>query len=158
AVHTEDHPLEYLDFHGDIPAGEYGAGHMTVWDTGTYDIEEWTDRKAVVVFHGEKATGRYALFATRGRDWIIHRMDPPLDPMRQPLPDSQPIVVAARGELPSDDASWAFEVCWSGLRALMTSSGGVATISDVKGDDVSRWFPEVRRIGRAIGITEVILD
>ena len=58
AVHTEDHPLEYLDFHGDIPDGSYGAGNMKVWDTGTYDVEEWADRKAVIVFHGQRVRGK----------------------------------------------------------------------------------------------------
>ena len=43
AVHTEDHPLEYATFSGDIPAGEYGGGTMTIWDSGTYETEKWTD-------------------------------------------------------------------------------------------------------------------
>src|SRR5918996_3276042 len=51
AVHTEDHPLEYIDFHGEIPAGEYGAGTMAIWDSGTYDAEKFEDAKVVVVFN-----------------------------------------------------------------------------------------------------------
>jgi bifunctional non-homologous end joining protein LigD len=70
AVHTEDHPLEYLTFEGDIPDGSYGAGMMTVWDQGTYEPEKIEDRKVVVVLHGGRSRGRFALFQTRGRDWI----------------------------------------------------------------------------------------
>jgi bifunctional non-homologous end joining protein LigD len=79
AVHTEDHPLEYLDFHGEIPKGNYGAGTMTIWDRGTYVPEKVEDRKVMVEFHGERVHGRYALFQTGSdpRDWMIHRMDPP---------------------------------------------------------------------------------
>src|SRR5215216_1521278 len=62
AVHTEDHPLEYLEFEGDIPKGQYGAGKMRIWDRGTYDVLEWEPRKVEVDFHGERLQGRYALF------------------------------------------------------------------------------------------------
>ena len=53
-MHTEDHPLEYLDFHGDIPKGEYGAGTMTDLGSGTYETHKWEERKVEVTFHGER--------------------------------------------------------------------------------------------------------
>ena len=68
AVHTEDHPMMYLDFEGEIPKGSYGAGTMTVWDRGTYECEKWSAREVMVVLHGGKARGRYVLFRTRGDD------------------------------------------------------------------------------------------
>ena len=84
AVRTEDHPLEYLEFHGEIPAGQYGAGTMTIWDSGTYEQHKWRDAEVMVTFHGERVRGRHVLFRTRGDDWMIHRMDPPEDPDRSP--------------------------------------------------------------------------
>src|SRR4051795_7231396 len=62
AVRTEDHPLEYLEFHGEIPKGNYGAGKMTIWDHGTYEVHKFDDKKVEVTFHGERLRGRYGLF------------------------------------------------------------------------------------------------
>src|SRR3954468_9485039 len=64
AVRTEDHPLEYLEFHGQIPEGQYGAGSMRIFDRGTYELEKWRDSEVIVVFHGERVRGRYVLFRT----------------------------------------------------------------------------------------------
>jgi bifunctional non-homologous end joining protein LigD len=157
AVRTEDHPLEYLTFHGDIPAGEYGAGRMVVWDQGTHEVEKWEERKVVVVLHGERARGRYALFATRGRDWMIHRMDPPEDPARRPPPTDLAPMGAVVGEAPTGEG-WAWEARWSGLRVLVTNEPGLVRIASADGDPLDDLFPELRRIGRAIGSPEVVLD
>ena len=80
AVHTEDHPLEYLEFEGDIPKGEYGGGYMRIWDRGHYEAHKMRDDEVIVTFHGDRVRGRYALFQTDGKNWMIHRMDPPEDP------------------------------------------------------------------------------
>jgi bifunctional non-homologous end joining protein LigD len=157
AVHTEDHPIEYLDFHGEIPEGEYGAGTMKIWDQGTYETEEWLDRKAVVLFNGERVRGKYALFATRGRDWMIHRMDPPEDPNHRPPPRDLLPMTATPKPLPRS-GDWAFEVEWKGCRALLVNEPGLTTMTNGSGEDVSAAFPEIRRIGRALGATEVVLD
>src|SRR6185312_1677968 len=74
AIHTEDHPLEYIDFEGEIPAGQYGAGTMRIWDHGNYECDKWEEDKVVISFAGERLRGRYALFRTGGEpDWMIHR-------------------------------------------------------------------------------------
>ena len=86
AVRTEDHPLEYLEFHGDIPEGSYGAGSMRIWDRGTYELHKWRESEVMVTFHGERLEGRYVLFRTGGKNWMIHRMDPPQDADREPMP------------------------------------------------------------------------
>jgi bifunctional non-homologous end joining protein LigD len=77
AVRTEDHPLEYAAFEGEIPHGQYGAGLVKIRDRGTYECEKWTDREVKVVLHGKRAHGRYVLFQTRDDNWMIHRMYPP---------------------------------------------------------------------------------
>ncbi len=75
AVHVEDHPIEYFDFEGTIPAKQYGAGDVIVWDWGTWEAEAPTvdGEKAVAdgelkfVLHGEKLRGRFTIVRTSGR-------------------------------------------------------------------------------------------
>lgn len=89
AVQTEDHPMDYLTFQGTIPKGEYGAGEMTIWDHGTYDLHKWINGKEVIVTlkgsegGGLGGTRKFALIHTgRGQgkesegQWLIHLMDP----------------------------------------------------------------------------------
>ena len=165
AVRTEDHPLDYIDFEGEIPAGQYGAGRVVVFDSGTYECEKWQDRKVMVTFHGERVRGRYALFATGrsgadddGRDWMIHRMDPPEDPAREPLPERLVPMLATPGELPDNDAGWAYEIKWDGVRALAYVEPGRLRLVSRNGNDVTAQYPEIGRMDRALGDREALLD
>src|SRR3954464_7473411 len=85
AARTGDHPLDYIGFEGTIPAGSYGAGEVTVWDSGVYACDAFEEDKVVVELHGDRLRGRYALYRTR-EDWRIHRMHPP-EPGDQRMPD-----------------------------------------------------------------------
>ncbi len=64
AVEVEDHPIEYADFHGIIPGGHYGAGEVSIWDSGTYTPEKFSDKEILVDFHGKKLFGKYLLIKT----------------------------------------------------------------------------------------------
>ncbi|MGI8882231.1 MAG: DNA polymerase ligase N-terminal domain-containing protein [Jatrophihabitans sp.] len=156
AVHVEDHPLEYASFEGDIAHGEYGGGAVTIWDRGTYETEKWTDREVKVVLRGERVQGRFVLFQTGGKDWIIHRMDGPVRPDWQPLPTGLTPMLATSGPLPGDDG-WAFELAWPGLRCLVRVDGGRIAVSD-SGTDVTAKFPELRGLGEQLGATQALSD
>jgi len=76
AVGVEDHPLEYGKFEGEIPKGEYGAGTVSIWDSGTYDTKHWDDDKIEVTLHGRRLNGPYVLvkFKRAGRnEWLLFR-------------------------------------------------------------------------------------
>jgi bifunctional non-homologous end joining protein LigD len=160
AVHTEDHPLEYIDFEGDIPKGEYGGGSMRIWDTGTYEAEKFRDDEVIVTFHGERLTGKYVLFRAGKdeKDWMIHRMDPPADPEREPMPEHVVPMLATAGELPRDQARWSFEVKWDGVRALVYSEPGRLRIEGRRLTDMTERYPELRPLNRQLGSRDAILD
>jgi bifunctional non-homologous end joining protein LigD len=159
AVHVEDHPLEYLDFEGTIPSG-YGAGEVMIWDSGTYTVEKWLARRAIVVFDGDKLSGRYALFQAgrSAKDWMIHRMDPPVDATAEEMPDNVSPMLARRHALPKDEANWAFEVKWDGVRAIAHSQPGRIRFVTRDGDEVSAAYPELRALNRALSSHAAILD
>jgi bifunctional non-homologous end joining protein LigD len=158
AVRTEDHPLEYLEFEGEIPKGEYGAGTMEVWDRGTYDAEKFRDDEVIATFHGERLQGHYALFRTRGKDWLIHRMDPPADPSYEPMPDRIEPMLARLGELPPDEEKWGFEVKWDGIRTVAFLDHGHIHLQGRNFTDFTPRYPEVRELAREVGARRLILD
>jgi len=76
AVETEDHPLEYATFEGEIPEGEPGAGTVSLWDSGSLRVLLWGEERIEVVLEGARLQGKYVLFRFRKageRDWLLLR-------------------------------------------------------------------------------------
>jgi bifunctional non-homologous end joining protein LigD len=157
AVHVEDHPLEYVDFEGEIPEGNYGAGKVTIWDSGTYETHKFNDREVMVTFHGDRLRGKYVLFKTRDKNWMIHRMDPP-EPGREPMPERVKPMMAKLAELPRDESRWAYEIKWDGVRAITYCQAGRVTITSRNLRDVTSQYLELRALGRELGSREAVLD
>jgi bifunctional non-homologous end joining protein LigD len=157
AVRTEDHPIEYLEFSGEIPAGEYGGGAMTIWDSGTYETEKWNPREVIVRLRGERASGRFVFIRTdRGGgkdDWLLRRSD--RDAGRDPLPHEALPMLAAPGPFPAGEGWWP-QVGFGGRRVIVRVEGGRARITDAEGDEID--VPGLRELGPSLGATQVLLD
>ncbi|HWF32359.1 MAG TPA: DNA ligase D [Solirubrobacteraceae bacterium] len=166
AVWTEDHPLEYVDFHGEIPKGQYGAGTMKIWDHGTYEVLKWEPRKIEVALHGERVDARYALFPISSppaegehpKEWMIHRMDPPADSGREPMPEHVKPMLAGSGSLPRKDDGWAYEIKWDGVRAIAYSTPGELRLESRNLKEITASYPELGRLNRALSSHAAILD
>src|SRR5436190_5457776 len=121
AVHVEDHPLEYASFEGEIPAGQYGAGSVEIWDHGTYELlEEKPDGGLTVELHGERLKGTWALVPAHlsgdEKNWLILRK------REEGAPPSgrrvyRPMLATLTKELPRGEG-WQYEPKWDGYRAL----------------------------------------
>jgi DNA ligase D-like protein (predicted 3'-phosphoesterase) len=77
AIQVEDHPMEYANFHGEIPEGNYGAGEVKIWDSGNYEmLKKYSDRM-ILEFHGKKLNLKYCLVNTTFSDkksWLFFKM------------------------------------------------------------------------------------
>ena len=163
AVHTEDHPLEYASFEGEIPAGEYGGGKMLIWDNGKYETLHWSRHKVEIVVHGQRVRGRYVFVQQHGtesdRNWLVRRVDP-AEREWASLPGFLPPMRTRQGTLPTAEADdeWAYEFAWQGQRTIARAQGGRVQLFDEAGSDVTRLFPELRGMGEELGATEALLD
>jgi len=71
AVQVEDHPVEYLDFAGTIPEGEYGAGTVEIWDKGNFELDQRASDRLEFTLKGEKLSGGYVLIHTDKNNWLL---------------------------------------------------------------------------------------
>ncbi|WP_288026720.1 ATP-dependent DNA ligase [Arthrobacter sp.] len=174
AVQTEDHPLDYGSFEGTIPAGEYGGGQVAIWDSGSYELEKWRDGKEIIATLTGRPRGgldgprRYALINTSGHgpksQWLIHLMKDqgsrnaaaatPSGTARTPM-----LATLGTGADLDGGSEWSLEFKWDGIRALVTVSGGSATLTSRNGNDLTDVYPELAaELAEALPADSAVLD
>src|SRR5437867_4139051 len=130
AVLTEDHPIDYGDFEGTIPKGNYGAGKVIIWDHGTYEMVDpetpekgWQKGKFHFVLKGKKLNG----------EWVL-----------------------VRGSRAPND--WIFELKMDGVRALVVKNGPKLDMWTRNANDLTRRFPTLAEAFADLPVDTVILD
>lgn len=73
AIQVEDHDLSYIDFEGVIPEGEYGAGSVEIWDSGTYTLVSRSNEQIKFILNGRRLKGSYILLKIRGKNWLFFK-------------------------------------------------------------------------------------
>ena len=158
AVHVEDHPLDYADFEGTIPAGQYGAGTVEIWDRGTYELlEEKRNGGLTVRLHGERLDGVWTLVPARldgdPKNWLLLRKGAESGGRRY-----RPMLAVSVDTLPTGE-EWVYEPKWDGFRAIVTISGGEVSFRSRNDNDLTERFKDVARsAAHAITTSDAVLD
>jgi len=170
AVHVEDHPLSYATFEGQIPAGEYGAGSVEVWDHGTYElVEEKRDGGLTVRLHGERLEGLWTLVPAKlsgdPKNWLLLKKretgasgSEPQTPSRRKAPRYDPMLATLTKEVPRGEG-WVHEVKWDGYRVVAYVESGEAALFSRRRNSLTERFASVAAaLPRAVRTPNAVLD
>ncbi|GFG74819.1 ATP-dependent DNA ligase [Mycobacterium botniense] len=155
AVHTEDHPIDYATFEGTIPKGQYGAGSVVIWDSGTYDTEKFRDDEVIITLHGKRISGRYALIRTNGDQWLVHRMK---DQKVFRFDELSPMLATEGSVAALKSGQWAFEGKWDGYRLLVDADHGRVRLRSRSGRDVTKEFPRLHSMAEDFADHYLVFD
>lgn len=159
AVHVEDHPFEYGSFSGTIPAGNYGAGEVRIFDHGDYELLEQERGKLTFRLSGRRMRGVWHMVLTdkteAKKDWLVFlKTDERPEPA--PPPELAPMM-ATLVEEPFDKEGWIFELKWDGVRALGVCSDETALISRNR-NDITVCYPELHDLHTRLVCVDAIVD
>lgn len=186
AIKVEDHPLDYGNFEGTIPKGQYGGGTVQIWDTGTYQPQnrhpqkDLTSGKLHFILHGKKLTGEWTLIRLGDqKEWLVIRGGETHRALSKKereasaltgrtlkeiargeglpeLPKIEPMQARLLKSAPSGE--WSYEVKLDGFRILAFKQQGSVKLLSRTHRDLTARFPEVAHAVAALKIGSAIID
>lgn len=154
AVETEPHPMEYLEWEGTIPKGQYGAGDMWVFARGNYHITK--EKKDGFYFKLESPTidQEFRIHKMKGNEWLLERVDPADVPLlKGHIPH---MLTSTSQKVPHGD--YLYEIKWDGIRAMIYIDEEAIRICSRGQRDISKQFPELIQDRKLLKCTQAILD
>jgi bifunctional non-homologous end joining protein LigD len=159
AVHVEDHPVSYIGFKGVIPEGNYGAGTVEIWDSGTYEVLLKTKKDLKIILHGKRLEGEYHMVNFKGKNWLMFKKAESLgdNPSDIKIPRSVKPMLATLTEKSFSDPDFVFETKWDGYRALAEVSKLGVRLYSRNGLNFNEKFPEIAEDLKKVK-GEILLD
>lgn len=154
AVQTEDHPLEYLTFEGEIPKGEYGGGKMWVYASGKYVITKEKENGLYFRLESPSMSGEYRMHKMKDKEWLLEKVEQPqVDWLNEPV---EPMHAISVPEPPKGD--YTYEVKWDGIRAIVSLEDGQIRIRSRNKNDITEQFPELKNASKGFRATAGLFD
>ncbi len=187
AVQVEDHPLDYGTFEGNIPEGNYGAGSVMLWDSGTFQpvgpvpaAQQIADGELKFELTGEKLHGGFALIRmkhAKKNEWLLikHRDEAADETWRIETADHSIATQRTQGEIaalpkgiepmkamivdaPPPGKGWLYEIKWDGVRALAYIEDGRVEFYPRKGERITSQYPELSGFAEALEAKTAVVD
>lgn len=157
AVQTEDHPMEYLNFEGTIPKGQYGGGDMWVYASGKYEITK--DKKDGFYFrlHSPAISGEFRIYMINKnkKEYLLERVgNPQVDWLHS---DIEPMLAQSKKEVPTGE-QYVYEVKWDGIRVMVSLDEGKVTLRTRNNNDITSKFPELTNGEKSFRATSGLFD
>lgn len=153
AIRTEDHPLKYLNFQGEIPAGEYGGGSMWIFDRGTYEVSKMKDTSIYFTLKGKHLKASYKIYKMKEDQWLMELDSGEEFDAKNYL---EPMLARQKDAVPSGE--YLYEIKWDGLRALIVIEGESLKIFSRNGNEITAQFPQLQVVLNHVEATTAVLD
>ncbi|MBL6445588.1 non-homologous end-joining DNA ligase [Fulvivirga sp. 29W222] len=155
AMETEDHPLEYITFEGEIPKGQYGGGKMWIYANGRYEISKKKKDGFYFTLNSPQINGEYRMHQMKGKEWLLERVDTPqIDWLSTP---AEPMMADTATKVPMGD-EYIYELKWDGIRSIIIVNEGEVNIWSRNHKNLNKQFPELLAADKAFRVTNAVID
>ena len=152
AIQTEDHPMDYLTFEGDIPRQEYGGGRMWIFKQGKYSFIKQKKDGFYIRLSARGFQAEYRMHNMKGKEWLLERVDNPVNDWLTSPPS--PMLAIQRKRVPV--GNYLYELKWDGIRAILVVEDNLMKIFSRSGREITEKFPEIS--SSPLRLTNGILD
>ena len=155
AIETEPHPIQYLNFEGVIPKGEYGGGPMWIFAKGRFEISKQKKDGFYFRLYSPELEGEFRMHNTKEKEWLLERVDRSQWDRNYTM---SPMLAIANRTLPTRPEDYFYEVKWDGIRVTIYITEDSIKILSRSGRDITKQFPELINSREHLNCSVAIFD